>query len=158
HWNATLGFRCRFHQISPFLDFPFSHSEPRTRLCLACCSLMNTRCSDFHCTIRIRRLDRSPSRLKFVCGKTRFVCVKLQSFRTCATRASACCSVHCPLVHQSLATPLRIADTTAFCIDSRARYRQPRNETKLLLVRSVPDHCLQFVRAGALAVAEHRQL
>ena len=31
-----------------------------TRPCLTCCSLANTRCSDFQCTIRIRRLDRSP--------------------------------------------------------------------------------------------------
>src|SRR5204863_251635 len=28
----------------PFLEFPFSHCEPFTRLCLACCSLANTRC------------------------------------------------------------------------------------------------------------------
>src|SRR5205814_3194090 len=28
----------------PFLEFPFSHCEPFTQLCLACCSLANTRC------------------------------------------------------------------------------------------------------------------
>src|SRR4029077_3435845 len=36
-----------FIRYPPLLNFPFPISEPFTRLCLACCSLVNTRYSDF---------------------------------------------------------------------------------------------------------------
>ena len=37
-----------FSSDIPLCSFPFSITEPFTRLCLACCSLVNRRCSDFH--------------------------------------------------------------------------------------------------------------
>src|SRR6476660_35956 len=42
-----LDFVVVFIRYPPLLNFPFPISEPFTRLCLACCSLVNTRHSDF---------------------------------------------------------------------------------------------------------------
>src|SRR6478672_9017708 len=42
-----LDFVVVFIRYPPLLNFPFPISEPFPRLCLACCSLVNTRYSDF---------------------------------------------------------------------------------------------------------------
>lgn len=68
YWNAMLRFRCRFHQMFPFLhsDFPLL-TKPPTRPRVACWFIREAcLCSaKLHCTIRFARHGRPHQRGHF---------------------------------------------------------------------------------------------